>query len=118
MEHDYGTPVQLDFINKGDAVLRTFCQEVFSRNSFASLTFDARYGLPPRSGWLSIIIVRCAFRILSLVIARSLQGGKVRLAVSTGKDRVSQNDILEGQDERSLPLVHTGLESSLVKSLA
>lgn len=30
----------------------------FSKNSFASLTFVARYGLPPRSGWFSIMSVR------------------------------------------------------------
>lgn len=46
--------------------------EVFSKNSFASFTFVARYGLPPRSGWLSSISVRWAFRTFSLVTARSL----------------------------------------------
>ena len=44
----------------------------FSRNSFASFTFVARYGLPPRSGWLSSISVRCAFRTLSFVRLPSL----------------------------------------------
>ena len=43
----------------------------FSKNSFASLIFVARYGLPPRSGWLSSISCRCFFRIISRV-ARSL----------------------------------------------
>ena len=46
--------------------------EFFSRNSFASLTFVARYGLPPRSGWFSIMSVRWFFRIFSFVRAPSL----------------------------------------------
>src|SRR4051812_41372785 len=46
--------------------------EPFSKNSFASFTLVAKYGLPPRSGWFSSISVRCALRILSLVMARSL----------------------------------------------
>lgn len=46
---------------------------VFSRNSFASFTFVARYGLPPLSGWLSNMRLRWAFRTLSLVMAPSLQ---------------------------------------------
>ena len=48
------------------------CPELFSRNSFASLTFVARYGLPPRSGWFSSISCRWFFRIFSLVSMRSL----------------------------------------------
>jgi hypothetical protein len=44
----------------------------FSRNSFASFTFVARYGLPPRSGWFNIINVRWFLRIRSLVSCRSL----------------------------------------------
>lgn len=44
----------------------------FSKNSLASFTFVARYGLPPRSGWLSSISVRCALRTLSLVRLLSL----------------------------------------------
>lgn len=46
---------------------------VFSSNSFASFTLVARYGLPPRSGWLSSIRVRCCLRILSRVTPDSLQ---------------------------------------------
>lgn len=46
--------------------------DVFSKNSFASFTLVARYGLPPRSGWLSSISVRWAFLTFSLVTARSL----------------------------------------------
>lgn len=38
----------------------------FSNNSFASLTLVARYGLPPRSGWLSNISFLWFFLILSL----------------------------------------------------
>ena len=48
------------------------CPELFSRNSFASLTFVARYGLPPRSGWFNNISCRWFFRIFSLVSMRSL----------------------------------------------
>lgn len=44
----------------------------FSKNSFASLTLVARYGLPPRSGWLSNIRVRWALRTLSFVRLLSL----------------------------------------------
>ncbi len=46
--------------------------EFFSKNSFASFTLVAKYGLPPRSGWLSSISVRCALRTLSLVRLDSL----------------------------------------------
>lgn len=41
-------------------------------NSLASLIFVAKYGLPPRSGWLSSIICRCFLRIISFVMPRSL----------------------------------------------
>jgi len=44
-----------------------------SKNSFASLIFVAKYGLPPRSGWFSNISCRCFFRIISFVMPRSLQ---------------------------------------------
>ena len=44
----------------------------FSINSFASLIFVAKYGLPPRSGWFSSIICRCFLRIISRVAPRSL----------------------------------------------
>lgn len=43
-----------------------------SSNSFASLTFVAKYGLPPRSGWFKSISVRCALRTLSFEMDRSL----------------------------------------------
>ena len=44
----------------------------FSNISFASLIFVARYGLPPRSGWLRSIICRCFLRSMSFVTPRSL----------------------------------------------
>jgi hypothetical protein len=44
----------------------------FSNSSFASLTLVARYGLPPRSGWLFNIRPRCFFRSSSFVTPRSL----------------------------------------------
>lgn len=44
----------------------------FSKNSFASLIFVARYGLPPRSGWFNSISCRCFLRIISFVMPRSL----------------------------------------------
>jgi hypothetical protein len=44
----------------------------FSNNSFASLTFVARYGLPPRSGWFSSMSDRCFLRRISFVTPRSL----------------------------------------------
>lgn len=44
----------------------------FSKNSFASLILVARYGLPPRSGWLRSIICRCFLRRISFVTPRSL----------------------------------------------
>ena len=47
--------------------------QFLSRNSFASLIFVARYGLPPRSGWLSSISCLWFFRTLSLVRVRSLE---------------------------------------------
>lgn len=47
-------------------------QEFLSRNSFASLIFVARYGLPPRSGWLRSISWRCLTRTFSFVRLRSL----------------------------------------------
>lgn len=43
----------------------------FSRNSLASFIFVARYGLPPRSGWLRSINDRCRFLINSLFTPRS-----------------------------------------------
>lgn len=46
---------------------------VLSSSSFASLTFVAKYGLPPRSGWFNSISVRCALRTLSLERDRSLR---------------------------------------------
>jgi hypothetical protein len=45
---------------------------VFSNSSFASLTFVARYGLPPRSGWFKSMSERCFLRIMSFVRPRSL----------------------------------------------
>lgn len=51
-------------------------QTCFSRNSLASLIFVAKYGLPPRSGWLSSMSWRCFLVTLSLVNRRSLSMGK------------------------------------------
>ena len=48
----------------------------FSKNSLASFTLVARYGLPPRSGWLSSISVRCALRTFSLLRLLSLYTGQ------------------------------------------
>jgi hypothetical protein len=44
----------------------------FSSISFASLTLVARYGEPPRSGWLSSMSDRCFLRRSSFVMPRSL----------------------------------------------
>ena len=44
----------------------------FSKSSFASFTFVARYGLPPRSGWFKSMSDRCFFRRSSFVMPRSL----------------------------------------------
>lgn len=44
----------------------------FSKNSFASLIFVARYGEPPLSGWLSSIICLCFRLMISFVSPRSL----------------------------------------------
>ena len=55
---------------------RRFCLLLYpfrSRNSFASFTLLARYGLPPLSGWLASIRARWFFRIFSFVSVRSLR---------------------------------------------
>lgn len=57
----------------------SFDQTVLSSNSFASLTLVAKYGLPPRSGWLRSMSVRWALRTLSLVMDRSLQVNGISL---------------------------------------
>lgn len=52
---------------------------VLSSSSFASLTFVAKYGLPPRSGWFKSISVRCALRTLSFEMDRSLHRIRIRM---------------------------------------
>lgn len=91
---------------------QTTHQVCLSNSSFASLTFVAKYGLPPRSGWFSSIIVRCALRTLSLVMLRSLP------IVSTADHGGIKPNLLEGQDKRSLLLGHFGLEAALVEGFA
>ena len=65
-------------------ILRPLHHEFFSRNSFASLTFVARYGLPPRSGWFNNINCRWFFRILSFVNILSLHPLR-QLAISSSQ---------------------------------
>lgn len=94
------------------------CYEFFSKNSFASLTLVAKYGLPPRSGWFNSMRVRCAFRIFSFDRARSLficQPLVANVPVSTSGHR---SHILERQNERGFSLVHPRFESALVKCLS
>jgi hypothetical protein len=60
----------------------------FSNISFASLTFVARYGLPPRSGWLFSMSCRCFLRSSSFVTPRSLCCIIRQLAFSTSPTRL------------------------------
>ena len=55
-----------------------YYQLVLSNSSFASLIFVAKYGLPPRSGWLRSISCRWFLRTFSLVSVRSLRIRSVR----------------------------------------
>lgn len=110
-------------------------QGFLSKNSFASLILVARYGLPPRSGWLRSIIVRWALRTLSFVICLSLRTSQPcpcsvlffqsilgnprakRLRHKTPPFLGGGGRLLQGQDQARLPLVHLGLKAAFVEGL-
>lgn len=100
-------------------------QPFFSKNSFASLTLVAKYGLPPRSGWFSIMSVRWFLRMRSLVIVLSLRfsisivfahlitSQTIEVSWMNGSGRAP-----ELQYQRRLSPIHLWLKTTLIKRLS
>jgi hypothetical protein len=84
-------------------------QTVLSNSSFASLIFVARYGLPPRSGWLSSISCRWFLRTLSFVKVRSLEETHPSAVVQSKGEWY----IREFQDQGGLATSHLRFEASV-----
>lgn len=83
----------------------------FSSISLASLTLVARYGEPPRSGWLRSMSDRCFLRRRSFVTPRSLGMSACRLS-----HLVQALDIRHLENQGGLSPCHLGLKAALVET--
>jgi len=95
-----------------------FLYGFFSRNSLASFTFVARYGLPPLSGWLSSMSDLCRLRIISFVRPRSLLSESVCLSCAPPPGWTDCGNIRCLENERCFSSCHLRFEATLVERLA
>ena len=84
----------------------------FSSISFASLTLVAKYGEPPRSGWLSSMRDRCFLRRSSFVTPRSLS----EVSVGSTSFRNAWSNVRHLEDQGSFSPCHLGLKATLVEA--